>query len=68
MSITLSCGHREDDFDKHHNIMTKEWDITEEGWVKAVGYKTVCLSCFNEHATAGELLIDEKEAMEWLRT
>lgn len=67
MSIILSCGHREDDFDNHYNIMTKEWDITEDGWVKAVGYKSVCLSCYNAHAKAGELLMDDKEAMEWLR-
>jgi hypothetical protein len=67
MSIILSCGHREDDFDNHHSIMTKEWDITEDGWVKAVGYKVVCLSCYNEYAKRGDLLMDEAAAMKWIR-
>lgn len=67
MAMYLSCGHREDDFDKHHNILTKEWEITHDGWVKAVGYKTVCLSCYNAYEK-DELLLDEQEAMEWLKS
>ena len=31
MGIWLSCGHREDNFEKHHSITTKEWDVGEEG-------------------------------------
>lgn len=68
MSITLSCGHREDDFDNHHNVMTREWEITEEGWVKAVGYSVVCLSCFEAYKSEGLLLESEEEAMQWLRS
>ena len=61
--ITLSCGHREDDFDKHYSIMTKEWSREH---TKAVGYKSVCLSCFRNYEKSGELLYTDKEAMEWL--
>lgn len=67
MSITLSCGHREEDFDKHHNIMTREWEVTDRGWVKAVGYMSVCLSCFNKYHNEGLILTTDEEAMEWLR-
>jgi hypothetical protein len=63
MSVILSCGHREDDFDKHYNIMTKEWSREN---TKAVGYKTVCLSCFRDYEKEGLLLYNDKECMEWL--
>lgn len=66
MSITLSCGHREDDFDKHYNVMTKEWEVTTDGWVKAVGYSVVCLSCFERYKSEGIVLNTEEEAMQWL--
>ena len=66
MSVILSCGHREDDFDKHHSIMTKDQDITEDGWVKAVGYRTVCLSCYKQYESNAMLLYSDKEAEEWL--
>lgn len=66
MGIWLSCGHREDDFDKHHSIMLKEWDITEEGWTKAVSYQTVCYHCFKEYEKEGNLIYSDKEATEWL--
>ena len=62
--IILSCGHREDDLEKHYNIMSKEW--TEQG-KKAVGYKTVCLSCYKEYEKQSLILYSDKEAMEWLR-
>lgn len=63
MSVILSCGHREDDFDKHYSIMTKEWSREN---TKAVGYKTVCLSCYSEYEKDGTLLYSDAEAMEWL--
>ena len=68
MSVILSCGHREDNFDKHFPVMTKEWDITEDGWTKAVGYSTVCLHCFERYEMQGAVLYTEDEAMEWLRS
>jgi hypothetical protein len=64
MSVILSCGHREDDFDKHYNIMTKEWSREN---TKAVGYKSVCLSCYKQYEMNGELLYTDDESMEWLR-
>lgn len=64
MSVILSCGHREDDFDKHYNIMTKEW--TREN-TKAVGYKSVCFFCFRFYEENNELFYTDKEALEWLK-
>lgn len=66
MGIWLSCGHREDNFDKHYPITTKEWDIGEEGWHKAISYKTVCYQCYKEYEKAGELFYSDEEAVEWL--
>lgn len=63
MSVILSCGHREDDFDKHYNIMTKDWSREN---TKAVGYRSVCLSCYKLYEKEGELLYTDQEAMEWL--
>jgi hypothetical protein len=64
MTTILSCGHIEDDFDKHYNIMTKDWSREN---TKAVGYKTVCLSCRRAYAKDGLLLINDNEAMNWLK-
>jgi hypothetical protein len=61
--IILSCGHREDDFDNHYSIMTKEW--TRENR-RAVGYKTVCYGCAKLYEVAGELLQTDEEALQWL--
>lgn len=63
MSVILSCGHREDDFDKHYSIMTKEWSREH---TKAVGYKSVCLSCFRLYEKSGELIYTDKDALKWL--
>lgn len=66
MSFILSCGHSEDDMDKHYRIMTKDTEITERGWEKAVGYRTVCHACYKLYEVEGLLLYSDKEAMEWL--
>jgi hypothetical protein len=63
MSYILSCGHREDDDEKHYDVMTKEWSREN---TKAVGFKTVCLFCHNQYAKHGVLLKTKEEAMEWL--
>lgn len=65
MSVILSCGHREDDFDKHYNIMTKDWSREN---TKAVGYRSVCLSCYKLYEKADELLYTDQEALEWLQS
>ena len=64
MSIILSCGHREDDFDKHYNVMTKDWSREN---TKAVGYRTVCLSCYKSYESEGLLLYSDEEAVEWIK-
>jgi hypothetical protein len=64
MSVILSCGHREDDFDRHYNVMTKDWSREN---TKAVGYRSVCLLCYKRYEKSGELLYTDREAMEWLR-
>ena len=65
MSVILSCGHREDDFDKHYSIMTKDWSREH---TKAIGYKTVCLLCYKSHEEAKELLYSDSEALNWLKS
>jgi hypothetical protein len=65
MPIILSCGHREDDYDNHYAIMTKEWS---REFTKAVGYKTVCAQCRDDYAKDDQLLYTDDEAMEWLRS
>jgi hypothetical protein len=65
MPIILSCGHREDDFDQHYPIMTKEW--TREN-TKAIGFKTVCLSCYVSYEKEDNLLRTDEESLNWLRS
>jgi hypothetical protein len=62
--VILSCGHREDDFDKHYSVMTKEWSREN---TKAVGYKTICLSCYVAYQQEDYLLQTDDEAMHWLK-
>ena len=66
MGIWLSCGHREDDFDKQYNITTKEWTIGEDGWQKALSYKTVCYNCYKEYEKEGDIFYSDEEATKWL--
>jgi hypothetical protein len=61
--IILSCGHPESNFDKHYNIMTKEWSRED---TKAVGYRTVCLSCYKQYESDALLLYTDKEALQWM--
>jgi hypothetical protein len=44
--------------------MTKEWSREN---TKAIGYKTVCLYCYEQHEMHNELLYTDAEAMEWLK-
>jgi hypothetical protein len=64
MTVILSCGHREDDFDRHYNVMTKEW--TREN-TKAVAYKCVCFHCLMEYEKDKTILNTDDEALQWLR-
>lgn len=61
--IILSCGHREDDFDKHYHVIVKS--CTRE-WTKALAYRSVCKACHDEYAAHGEIFDNEKDAMIWL--
>lgn len=65
MSVILSCGHREDNFDKHYRIMIKEWSREN---TKAISYKTVCLYCYEQYEIRGELLYNDQEALEWVKS
>lgn len=66
MSIIASCGHSVEDFDDTKAIATKEWTINEEGWTKAVGYKTVCQTCYEEYKKTDAILESEAEEFDWL--
>jgi len=61
--IILSCGHPESNFDNHYSVMTKEWSREN---TKAVGYQSVCLSCYKEYEKHKLLLYSDTEAMEWI--
>ncbi len=61
--IILTCGHREDDFDKHYAVTVKSWS---REWTKALSYKTVCRACRDEYQQRHELFENEKDAMTWL--
>lgn len=67
MGIWLSCGHREDNFEKHHSITTKEWNVGEEGWHKVLSYQTVCETCYKEYQEEGTIFYSDEEAIDWLK-
>jgi len=66
MTVILSCGHEENDFDKHYNIMTKGEDVGVDGWHRTISYMTVCGSCKHWYQENNDILYNEEEAMEWL--
>lgn len=67
MSIIGSCGHQVESFEELHQISTKAWDITEEGWVKAIHYSSVCQSCKEDYEKEGYVLKTTEEEYAWLR-
>ena len=66
MGYILSCGHREDNEDKHYSVTVKEWTIDQDGWQKALSYKTVCYDCYKEYEKEGILFYSDEEATQWL--
>jgi hypothetical protein len=67
MGITLSCGHRAEDFDEAHNIATKAWEINEEGWGRAIHYSSVCETCKKDYEAEGAILYSDEEENNWLK-
>lgn len=67
MSIIGSCGHGVEDLDDLYNIATKAWDITEEGWVKAIHYQSVCETCREEYEKEGYILHTSEEEANWFK-
>lgn len=66
MSIIASCGHKVEDFDQTRNVSIKAWEISEDGWTKALHYKTVCEACYKEYEEEGYILANEDEEINWL--
>ncbi len=66
MGIIGSCGHRVEELDDLINISTKEWEINEEGWVKAVAYQSVCKECYEEYKSHDAIIESEAEELDWL--
>lgn len=60
--MILSCGHREDNFDKHYTVTTKEWENNS----KAVAYSCVCLHCYLDLQREKRLFYSDSAALEWL--
>ena len=66
MGIIGSCGHRVEELEELINISTKEWEITQEGWVKAVAYKSICKDCYKEYKSTDSIIESEAEELDWL--
>jgi len=66
MSIRASCGHEVQEIEDTYNIATKEWEINEDGWQKAVAYKSVCKDCYEEYKKNDAILSSEAEEFDWL--
>ena len=67
MSIILTCGHRVEEIEDGIQIATKEWTIDEDGWQKAIGYKSVCKDCYEEYKKNDALIDSEAEEFDWLQ-
>lgn len=68
MAHILSCGHREDDFDKQYNVITKSSSCDEDGFKKAIAYSTVCKECKDFYIEEDLLFETEDEAIKWLQS
>ena len=68
MSIRASCGHEVQEIEDTYNIATKEWEINEDGWQKAVAYKSVCKDCYEEYKKTDAILSSEAEEFDWLHS
>jgi hypothetical protein len=66
MGIRASCGHDVKEIEDTYQIATKEWTIGEEGWSKAISYKSVCYSCKKDYEENNEILNNEQEENHWL--
>ena len=67
MGITLSCGHRVEDYEEAHNIATKAWEITTEGWSRAIHYSSVCETCKKDYEAEDSILYSDEEENNWLK-
>lgn len=67
MGIIASCGHRVDEVDDLNNIATKEWEITEDGWTRAIAYKSVCASCKEDYEKENAILYTEQDEINWFK-
>lgn len=62
----LSCGHKIDDLDDSNTIAIKAWEITENGWVKAIHYLSVCKDCEKDYRKEDAILDNEHEESQWI--
>lgn len=67
MSITASCGHQVQEFEECYEVATKEWTINEDGWQKAIGYKSLCKDCHESYKKNDAILFTEAEEFDWLK-
>lgn len=66
MSIRASCGHEVQEIEDTYNVATKEWTINEDGWQKAIGYKSVCKDCYTNYKSTDSILESEAEEFDWV--
>jgi hypothetical protein len=68
MGITASCGHKVEEIEDLYDITTKEWTIGEDGWQKAICYKSVCETCKKDCEENDEILYTHEEEMIWIHS
>ena len=64
--ITPTCGHQQTDFDTVTTIAVKTTEITEQGWVKAIHYLSVCPDCLKRYKEDDLILENEYEESLWI--
>lgn len=67
MGIIATCGHSVEDFDDLRQVATKAWDITEEGWVKAIHYSSVCQACYKDYEDSDSILYTQEDETNWFK-
>jgi hypothetical protein len=66
MSIRLTCGHKAEEVDQDQTAIVKGYEVTDQGWSKAIYYQSICSACKEDYRKEGNLFESDKEAILWL--
>lgn len=59
MTITCSCGHKVNQIEQTHSVISKNYDRVGN---PCLAYRTVCTTCY----VAGDWVSDEELGYKWL--